>query len=61
MSAGLDLYESDIIEFASERTSTASGFLLFYFDLEFWKRGQSSELINAKMPLISSFFGSWLV
>ncbi len=32
-----------------------------FFELEFLKRLQSSERINAKMTLISSFFGSRLV
>jgi hypothetical protein len=45
-----------------ERTSTAIGFFLFFcFDHEFLKRVQSSEPLNTKMPLISSFFDRQLL
>jgi hypothetical protein len=35
-----------------ERTSTANGFGLFNFDLEYLKRVQSSEPFHTKIPLI---------
>jgi hypothetical protein len=45
-----------------KRTSTATGFRFFTFDLEYLKRVQSSELLHTKIPLILEyFFGTWVL